>query len=639
MIKQTLATIIVALVVLTSVAVVNAGDHVFRIIHITWGTPTAPLEVGPGDVNVPVTVTLQYTGIPQVIVKSYVLLPKGFTPASGRTIEVFSNPAIVTSGSAFQLQFNVNVGSEVKPGDYNIMMVVEGWLEGSIAYSESLIATISLKGRVSIDIKPDTYTLKPGQVNTINITLENTGTGRASKLSLTFTSQSQIALLNQTIFELSYLEPNTASSVQLHVYVPSSLSSSPVTILATLSYVDEYLNHRTLTRQVSMYVLRPDLAMFSITPSVEELSAGSMNNLQLIVRNNGLTPIYDMSLAVNVQPGIGLMGSDGKWVIGMLKPQEFKVLNLTVYVPPYQAASTVQFTFTVSYYDSSSILKTETRVLSFIINPSSQISPIAVQASPPEISSGTVNNVSILFLNKGSYEVKDLRVTVSIPLAQAVLLNSDGTWSIGSINPDELKEITLSIYPQLTATTSVQVTLSIAYYDEYGTFRQEVRSINLLVRGLVNIELIDVSIAPDKIVSGQPFSVSITVTNTGTIPAYATSAYVKPQQWFKPLGSQTVFIGDLQVNAPTSFTISLIALNTTQLKQKLELTLTYMDNLRRHHSIMFEIPVEYSLEGLKPTKTTPQQPQPVGVSNILIYVALTAISFILGYLIARRKHK
>ncbi len=649
---------LLAILLLAQVVVLNAGENVFKVVNVIWGSLDSPIEVAPGDLNVPVTITLQYSGAsPLTAIEAYIFLPGGFTSTNGeRVVRAFST---VPGGRIIQLQFSLSLDSKIKLGDYAVAMIINGVSGSSIVHTESLTFTLPVKGKVLVDFIPSPYNIKPGQINTINITLRNSGACKASKLSISFSS-SQASLINQTTFEFEELNPNSMKNLIVNLYVPPTFSSSPIYLTANVKYINEYSYTMILTKQVQMYVTRPSIPLLTINASRNEFQSGAINSIELSVKNNGAEAVYDTILTINTPGGTGLIGSDGKWSLGTIEPGEFKILNLTLYIPPYQSSSIMQITFSLNYYDSTNSFKTEARTLSFFIAPSNQKYPLTIQTTPSEVYTGITNNVTVRIINNALYDLKNLRVRVSS--SQAILLDTDNIWSIEKLPSGKHLSIPLKLYPQSTTITYIQLALSISYYDELNILNQEDRAINLLARGLIDLKATNIAIAPETVISGQPFSVSVTITNTGTITAYGVSATIEQKPWFRIIGRQTVFIGDVQVNAPTSFTMSFIALNVTQpiavhitnitqrpfnitgssrsIQPTIKVTLSYMDNLRTQHTQILEIPITYFATTTQ-TYTTKQQTQAIGfpISNILMLAIAVGISFMAGYLIAKRRVK
>jgi len=132
------------------------------------------------------------------------------------------------------------------------------------------------------------------------------------------------------------------------------------------------------------------------------------------------------------------------------------------------------------------------------------------------------------------------------------------------------------------------------YFDEDSWLSQsETHQLTVLLRGLIEISLTDFAVIPSTPRSGSPFSITVTITNIGTSTAYA--AYAVADLEGLPLstfGPRSTYIGNIETNLPTTFTVNLLVGNTTETSMKLPVTLRYMDNLRSLDNVTFEIPID-----------------------------------------------
>lgn len=149
---------------------------------------------------------------------------------------------------------------------------------------------------------------------------------------------------------------------------------------------------------------------------------------------------------------------------------------------------------------------------------------------------------------------------------------------------------------------------------------------------------------PEVVSVGRPGSVTITLVNVGTTTATATYIIPVETEYVRPL-TRSTFIGNVQVNTPTTFTISFMVEKKPRGEVvTLPLVVTYMDNLRMEHNTTITIPVKVSTapqhtqhsvgKGTR-SSPTPQTPLMVGVS-IVVAVVLLALLYLL---LLRRRRK
>ncbi|MEM0265032.1 MAG: hypothetical protein QXP13_03485, partial [Candidatus Methanomethylicia archaeon] len=216
------------------------------------------------------------------------------------------------------------------------------------------------------------------------------------------------------------------------------------------------------------------------------------------------------------------------------------------------------------------------------------------------------------------------------------------TTYVERIKPGQIMEIPMEIYVPLTTSATGSLTIVVSYYDtEKQISRSETNQFTILLKGFIEITLTDVTIIPSSPRPGSPFSITITITNTGTSTAYATHAIpILENLPIQPFGSRSVYIGNVDVNMPTTFTLNLQLLNTTQSQVKLPVMLRYMDNLRYISNVIFNITINIS-----PAITTTTTTQSRGTITTIITNPITIISTIIivavviGMIIMRRRKK
>ena len=171
----------------------------------------------------------------------------------------------------------------------------------------------------------------------------------------------------------------------------------------------------------------------------------------------------------------------------------------------------------------------------------------------------------------------------------------------------------------------------------------ETHVLSLLLRGLIDISLTDFAVIPATPRTGSPFSITITVTNLGTSTAYA--AYATPSLEDLPLkafGPIQTYVGNIETNLPTTFTINLQLEATSLTELTLPVTLSYMDNLRAAHEVFFDIPITVA-----PPSTNDDQSNGQtrifpflgsGLGLGIAIIAIVAIVVVVLYVTKWRKH-
>jgi uncharacterized repeat protein (TIGR01451 family) len=262
-----------------------------------------------------------------------------------------------------------------------------------------------------------------------------------------------------------------------------------------------------------------------------------------------------------------------------------------------------------------------------------------LKIQPTTLVAGIANNMTITITNTGTTPVKSISMTFMFASTQITWLEPD-IFQIDELLPGENVKILAKVFDSPSASASTQLQISIKYYDTNNILNQEIRNIGLLSQGLIDIKFVDSTILPETPRLGQIFSITVTMTNIGTITASAITATPDIPQGFKIFGSKSFFLGDVQTNSPTTFTISLqVDSNTKPGNYSIPVRITYYDNLRNPLSVTMNL--EFNISDKSTTTTT--QPNIVGGFNlfglivpIIIAIVMLAIGYILG---KRATHK
>lgn len=494
-----------------------------------------------------------------------------------------------------------------------------------------------------LTVTPSKQELASGLINPISLTLTNRGPGSLHNLTLSVTLQPPLALQGSDgTWYLNTLNEGGSETVTLNIYIPPTQAVYTAASSLTLKFIDQTNTQRVEVRSLSFTVLPQELIPdVGIEVSPETFTAGTSATLTVTIRNRShlalnqlLVTLTPPQMGVQGNP-LTLKGSEGKWLVGSLKPGEQYVVKVPVEVG--LTSGLYNLGFTLSYRDEYGASFQENRQVGIRINPLTEQSIISLGIEPDELASGGINRATLTVKNEGSDPVNSFTLLLTLP-TQLALIGSDGKWSIGSLPPKTSISIPIEVYVPPLDLTTAQATATITYIDPYGATKTELRTLGLLVRGIVDIKLVGYTVVPEKPVIGQPFSITLTITNTGTTTARAVSAQPLIGEGITTLGSQTVFVGDLGVNTPTSFTLTFMALNNTKPGlHLLNVNVNYTDNLRVVHTNTFTL--SFDVERIAPTRAPRTEGLQVyaWIQPLIIYAALILIGFTAGYLVKRRR--
>ena len=526
MIRKLATFALIAVIMFSSTVSLSIAQTTFLIISSTWGTPSSLIEAEPGDRNIPLTLTAQYTGS-LVLSRMTVILhpPTGFADSNGASHPV-AHTSTIQPNTIFQLGFNLNIASNVQLGTHTFTVQFTYTRTDGSTDEESIDTTVRLNGKVNMIFQHSETSLNPGVANAISFRLKNSGSGDATKISVTISPPPQVSILSEM-------------------------------------------------------------------PSIFSLGAGQTRDI-----------------------------------------------GVTIFVPATSAGSALTFIASSTYKDAYSSLRSITQSLGLSVNSRSPTSiQFSISIEPGTITTGSVSNLTLTLSNHGNMGMHTISASYSFPGSQVTLLAPDIS-QIASIEAGNSSKIAISVFAPTTTASSVLLQVSLKYYDDNGILTQETRTIGLLSKGIIDLELVDYSVIPKSPPTGQIFSVTATITNTGTVTAYSLTATPNLTSAFKIFGSRSIFIGDVQANTQTTFTLSLQVDNKTAPGDyPIEVELSFSDNLRNDISVTEEIPVTVSEPAQQQSTQNTQHPVLATLRQSAPYVVTGAAMLGVGLLLGKRFRK
>lgn len=490
-------------------------------------------------------------------------------------------------------------------GVYQITFTISYQYYGSRTETRSIgiyVPPIESKGaQLSLEVIP--YELEPGTINNVILKVRNIGDMDAKQVIITLSSTpSSISLIGSDgKWIIDSIKVGSEFIIPLSIYASSTSGQYQIPI--TLSYYDN-VKSKTETRYLTFIIpiaISPYVDFeLSITP--QEVKVGEINKAFIIIHNNGngIAKNIQVNLITTSLPLV-LFNSDGKWLIEELRPNETIKIEVNLYAT---TSGAYQLPLTISYYDSFLRIKQENYYLAVKVQPTfSPISIIDVNLSNSIIKAGEVNEVELIIENVGDGDVNSLLISVGLP-GMVALLGMDGNLYLNKLRPGEVARLPLKIFALPSASGSlISMTITASYFDDGGKSKQQSSSLGLIIRGSPDFVILDSYVYPPQISPGTQFSLTVSMINLGTSTAQSMIIYPKQSKDLRPTSDEKIFIGDVAVNVPTSFTISYIAENITSGRYAISMDYSYRDSLGQTYRGTLEIPVNISIRQQVATTT------------------------------------
>ncbi len=426
---------------------------------------------------------------------------------------------------------------------------------------------------------------------------------------------------------------NTIFQLTFNLNIASTLATASYTFPLTLNW--NTTGARNLAETDTVQTSLNGQAKLNFMSTIQSLLPGSVNNVTVSLTNQGTGTASQVSIITLPPLSISILGQLAGVV--SLAPSASVTQSFQVFVPMSLAGSSVSISFTASYKDAYLISRGVTQTIGFYVTSlQPSVSPISLSVQPLTLTSGKVNNLTVTFSNTGAYSVTRLTSSFSFLGGQITWLLPD-IFQVQSLAPGSNATVQAKVYAPPLSTTTTTLQVSLKFYDSNNALTAETRNLGLLAKGVVQLTLVDLSTVPQNPMVGQIFSVTATVTNIGTITASAVTATPQVPAGRRIFGSKSVFVGDMQVNTPTTFTISFFVRNDSQPgNYQVPIQLAYLDNLRDQLSTPLSVSVQ--VVGNSTSITTGQRQRSPGLSLtlVLLVAIVVVITLVIGYFVGKR---
>lgn len=666
----------------------------FNVINAVWGTSTARTSAAPGDSGDTLTLTLQYVfSATAESIQGYLHLPTGFSLYNGSSIAYASTSGIFPTGSSIQMSFVVNLSPTLALGSYTMDLELS-WTAGGYAYilNDTVPVLVQVEGRPQIYFSYPASDLTPGQVNQVPFVVSNNGSGMASNIFIS--ASSQVGGILNTIPEIQNLGAGAVASESVEVYVPLSAAGNVLPISLSAVYKDQYGNSESANRTLATYVAQQSQTGLEISTNVETLTPGQVNPIMISISNTGMQTLSEISTSLSIEPSTATILGTFPY-IQALNTNESLNEALNVYVPTSLANSAVVIALTSSFVDGSGSTRTVSQTIGFYTL-SASASNVTISVVPKNITvmAGQQSRVSFELENTGSQTIYNPSVQVSVSSPIVVVANSTLTYN-QAINPKgaTIFEAVLTASPTSTLGTYAG-TLALTYVDKQGTQYTQNFNIGLILSGAINV----VTESETTTQSSRSISVSGSLLNEGIAPAYyanvvgcvvqlnstgsttvrtpgagfggTTSSTESTTTSFSftrtfngtrpgfggggftggsttsscPATSASSYIGEIDPNSPVAFTATApyTSTNTTSFAI-LVLVVTYQNSYGDHLSQAIDKPITLTAQSAQTIGQSPstQTSSPHLIVQLTLYGVIIAVivSAIAGGVFVRRKRK
>jgi len=447
---------------------------------------------------------------------------------------------------------------------------------------------------------------------------------------------------------LRYESTYTFTSIRIYISLPvdfkaigekTSLDLAPVPSGSTIKlsypiYITPEVKKGFYTADIRLEYIHPDTpAKDELTVTFEvtgrpKMKAAAMNNLRegeqqilILLTNEGDATARYFKIEKAYSSSASVQSVDSELLVN-LEPGDNVTVPLNVFVPTGMRGKILPLTVEASYLGPKNLVYLYSETLQLAVKSSNPNVPLTLRLGSKELSVGKTSKIYVEVGNNGTSTISEIKLVLSPDGTLKIL--GPAIFYIDRLESGRSKYIETEVYVPSTTVQSGSLIVTAAYLDEDSWLNQnENFQLSISLRGLIVISVTDFAVIPSTPSKGSPFSVTLTITNTGTTTAYSTSAMpILEGLPVKPFGPKSVYIGNLETNLPTTFTLNMRLENTTETEIALPVTITYMDNLRSIYNFTLTIPIEVGA----PSGSLPQPGRSFNILDIpTIIMALAAV--------------
>ncbi len=584
----------------------------FNILSVVWGTSAVHSQAGPGDTDVPLTVTLQYIYPTSTAVSTSGTLDTkgtGFSASNGSPNSTVYYIGSLTPGSIFELTFYLDLNSSLKAGSHYSIPLTMLWsavltnssVEPETSLIQSATISVSINGDAYLTFRASQSYLTSGQVNHLNFTVSNNGTGPAASILTTLSSQQ--AGVQSVIPEIQNLSPGSSATFPLEIYVPQSSAGSvtPLSVLAT--FRDPYGNNASTSQIIDLHSSTTSQAKLVFSAEKETLIPGESNNITLTLTNIGLGNVSDIVTTTSSSlQGISTLVDLA--TLSSLGPGGSYTANITVYISASAAGQGVTLTFSSTFLDAYGTSESSSQQLGFQIAASTNFlsSTFSITTISNSVVSGSISMVTFHVKNTGSATIYTPDFSISVTQPLVVAGNSTSSSTTTSIAPGQSEDFTTELTASPGSASGIYpAQLEISFSDQYGSTHNQSYPVAILLSGSIQL-----------VVQNEAFSQNATgITVTGNLlnEGSTSASYLSLYGYLNnsKLAGSPNYIGEVDVNTPVPFTITIPYQARSSAMGNVTIALQFRNNLGQllNSSWSETAPLRSSSGILPPDSTTP----------------------------------
>jgi hypothetical protein len=375
---------------------------------------------------------------------------------------------------------------------------------------------------------------------------------------------------------------------------------------------------------------------FQISTNALTMCRGVVNNVPISIKTPaGAQEMQDVQLSITNTRSAFVVGNGTVSAVNVTA-NITKTVILPIFVS-LNASSVITPGIAINYQYDTLYSDSEVRNISF--GTLTCQTPLLVTVSPYVLTSGKIENITFNLTDQGSLPLKTISMRAALPTLDGTFLGTQPI-QISMIAPSQSVLINESVFVYENATQSFPINLTISLYN--GTSLEQInKNPIVLSTGIINLTPSSITLSPTNPTPGSIFSISFVLTDVGTSKASAVTAMPLLPNGFTNYGSNSTFVGDMQVDTQTPVTLTLQAGNTLKGgTYTIPIKIGYLNSLRENLSTIVDVPVVITgIAAFNASNTITYRRHAAGGGIFLILIILLIVIIVVAFLVLRNRKK
>ncbi len=499
----------------------NPSGADFKVLSAVWGNSTHPVSAGPGNMGVPLTVTLQGYGTNCDIigVNGTLRMPVGYTnPYNGSTSVSYHIDQIAPE-SISTMVFYVNIAKTVSASPTTVygftLDVYFNYTNNTNRNSQALGITMPMRGSVAISYGISNRNIIAGEINNVTVQVMNSGSGYVDDFITSVPSSSSLNILGQPS-EIVSLPPYSTRNVTMQIYIPPSSSGGTVPLSLKSYYTNPYGYNTSANYTLDLYAVSPSQGTVSallspltlnITPTT--IVPGQITMLTFSFTNRGNATLNNLSVqtpTLGSERGTQFVGYT-PIKIDYIKPHSTVNITENIYT---NSTTILPLNVTVKFLNGTR-LEQVVENISLLSGGIIYLAPSSISTIPATVSPGGIFSVSFIITDTGTTGISNASASAVLPLG----FSSYGTTSsdyVGSIQTETPTPFSLTLKTNESLKSGIYtIPVKVNYL---GNFRQSLST------------TVNVSVVVAESALQTPYNSSLVIRSSATNSKKHSSLYV-----------------------------------------------------------------------------------------------------------------